>query len=166
MDRLPDGYQITLFDPNKHEIEVSFRHGVNVHRTNIRLHVINGLYPEGVELDNYIMSFSPFLALEAENTFSEKASNADYIAGLVKESTKIPASALKIRTEAMTRRHMLLAQSDWTQLPDAQLALDNEEKKQWLQYRQALRDITAQPGWPAKVAWPKMPFVLMVTTYE
>ena len=28
---------------------------------------------------------------------------------------------------------------------------------EWAAYRQALRDITAQPGFPYKVAWPQMP---------
>jgi hypothetical protein len=163
---LPNRYQITFFDPSKHEIGVSFRHGANVHKVSIKLPVVNGLYPEGAELDNYITSFSPYLAQEANIKSVDVVSNADYISSLVKEYTKIPASVIKIRNEAMAKRQMLLYQSDWTQLPDAQLALDNEEKKQWLEYRQALRDITTQPGWPAKVAWPKMPFVLMVTTYE
>jgi len=36
------------------------------------------------------------------------------------------------------RRNELLAESDWTQLPDAQLSA--EQKAQWAAYRQALRD--------------------------
>ena len=46
----------------------------------------------------------------------------------------------------------LLAQSDWTQLPDAPLAT----KETWAIYRQAMRDVTLQPD-PFSVVWPVAP---------
>jgi hypothetical protein len=51
------------------------------------------------------------------------------------------------------QRNQLLAQSDWTQLPDVPPAT----KEAWATYRQALRDITAQPGYPLSVNWPTPP---------
>ena len=51
------------------------------------------------------------------------------------------------------RRQILLAQSDWTQLPDVHIA----DKEAWAVYRQALRDITEQPGFPTDVVWPEAP---------
>ncbi len=55
---------------------------------------------------------------------------------------------------APARRHRdnLLAQSDWTQLPDVPLPT----KQQWAAYRQALRDITDQPD-PFNIVWPTPP---------
>lgn len=50
------------------------------------------------------------------------------------------------------RRDVLLAQSDWTQLPDVPLAT----KTAWAEYRQALRDITNQPD-PTNIVWPVAP---------
>lgn len=50
------------------------------------------------------------------------------------------------------RRNALLAQSDWTQLPDVPLAT----KEAWATYRQALRDITEQPD-PFDIVWPTPP---------
>lgn len=50
-------------------------------------------------------------------------------------------------------RNSLLQQSDWTQLPDVPLAT----KEAWAVYRQALRDITQQPGYPTEVNWPVAP---------
>ena len=50
-------------------------------------------------------------------------------------------------------RDKLLAASDWTQLPDSGLA----GVSGWLVYRQALRDITEQPGFPDSVEWPTQP---------
>lgn len=45
-----------------------------------------------------------------------------------------------------------LKDSDWTQLADAPV-----DKAAWATYRQALRDITAQPGFPWSVDWPVAP---------
>ena len=51
------------------------------------------------------------------------------------------------------KRQSLLTASDWTQLPDVPL----ETKALWATYRQALRDITTQVGFPFDVAWPITP---------
>jgi len=42
--------------------------------------------------------------------------------------------------------------SDWTQAADAPV-----DKAAWATYRQALRDITAQPGFPWDTQWPDAP---------
>lgn len=44
---------------------------------------------------------------------------------------------------------------DWTQLPDAPLTA--EKKQEWAFYRQQLRDITSQSGFPWEVIWPTKP---------
>jgi hypothetical protein len=49
-------------------------------------------------------------------------------------------------------RQRLLQESDWTQVPDSPV-----DKAAWAEYRQALRDITAQPGFPYTVEWPVAP---------
>lgn len=51
-------------------------------------------------------------------------------------------------------RQILLSASDWTQLPDAPLT--DAKRQAWSTYRQALRDITAQAGFPWNVTWPTM----------
>ena len=53
------------------------------------------------------------------------------------------------------QRNALLAASDWTQLLDAQL--ETEGLEAWTQYRQLLRDVTTQPGFPQNVTWPTAP---------
>ncbi len=50
-------------------------------------------------------------------------------------------------------RDRLLAQCDWTQMPDAPLTAD--AKAQWQAYRQALRDVPEQEGFPMAVEWPE-----------
>jgi hypothetical protein len=58
------------------------------------------------------------------------------------------AQAAIVRAE----RNSKLAASDWTQVADAPV-----DKAAWATYRQALRDITAQAGFPWDVQWPEMP---------
>ena len=45
-----------------------------------------------------------------------------------------------------------LADCDWTQVADAPV-----DKTVWATYRQALRDITAQEGFPWTITWPDVP---------
>ena len=45
-----------------------------------------------------------------------------------------------------------LAECDWTQVADAPV-----DKAVWATYRQALRDITAQEGFPWTITWPDAP---------
>lgn len=58
----------------------------------------------------------------------------------------------KLEQEARAERDRLLAASDWTQVADAPV-----DQAAWAAYRQALRDIPQQPGFPATVTWPTKP---------
>lgn len=49
-------------------------------------------------------------------------------------------------------RNAKLASSDWTQVADAPI-----DKAVWATYRQGLRDITSQAGFPFDVQWPQEP---------
>ena len=49
-------------------------------------------------------------------------------------------------------RDAKLAECDWTQVADAPV-----DKAIWATYRQALRDITAQTGFPWTITWPDAP---------
>lgn len=51
------------------------------------------------------------------------------------------------------KRDMLLKTSDWTQLPDVPQTI----KDAWKTYRQELRDITQQSGFPNQVEFPIIP---------
>jgi hypothetical protein len=49
-------------------------------------------------------------------------------------------------------RTQMLKDCDWTQLADS-----TADKQAWAAYRQALRDITTQAGFPWTVQWPEQP---------
>ena len=51
-----------------------------------------------------------------------------------------------------SQRTQLLKDSDWTQLPDAPV-----DRAAWAAYRQALRDIPSQAGFPWDIQWPVEP---------
>lgn len=51
-------------------------------------------------------------------------------------------------------RNDLLSDSDWTQVADSPV-----DKTAWATYRQALRDITSQEGFPFNVTFPTKPTV-------
>lgn len=56
------------------------------------------------------------------------------------------------KDDARRERNFFLAASDWTQLSDAPV-----DSVPWIAYRQALRDITAQSGFPWEITWPEKP---------
>lgn len=53
------------------------------------------------------------------------------------------------------KRNALLYASDWTQIPNNPLTA--EQQALWATYRQELRDITSQSGYPFNVIWPTPP---------
>lgn len=65
----------------------------------------------------------------------------------------VPEKTLAV--EARDIRGQFLEMSDWTQLADVPLSA--EKKAEWATYRQALRDITEQAGFPDNIQWPVQP---------
>lgn len=79
----------------------------------------------------------------------------EIFARIVEEGTAAPyvPNLELIAAQVRSQRDALLAQSDWTQLPDVPQAI----KAKWATYRQALRDIPLQSGFPTAVVWPVKP---------
>jgi hypothetical protein len=59
----------------------------------------------------------------------------------------------KLAEEIRAERNKKLVESDWSQVVDTPQAI----KDKWAPYRQQLRDITAQAGFPQSVNWPTIP---------
>lgn len=76
---------------------------------------------------------------------TQRPLNAAEIAALQPTSEQLAA-------EARAKRNTLLAASDWTQVIDAPV-----DQAAWATYRQALRDITEQAGFPETINWPVAP---------
>ena len=71
----------------------------------------------------------------------------------VSEDWVVTASNEELANWARQRRNELLVASDWTQLPD----VPDVTKASWALYRQQLRDITEQAGFPQNIQWPQPP---------
>lgn len=54
-----------------------------------------------------------------------------------------------------SQRNILLKKSDKYSFQD--FPITQEKRNEWFTYRQALRDITSQPGFPEDVVWPDPP---------
>ena len=55
------------------------------------------------------------------------------------------------------QRDGLLLKCDWVELPSAAARESAESLAAWATYRQALRDIPAQSGFPWTITWPDAP---------
>jgi len=65
---------------------------------------------------------------------------------------KLPVDLQALGFQVRLKRDRLLSASDWTQVADAPV-----DQAAWATYRQALRDIPDQVGFPENVTWPTKP---------
>jgi len=93
---------------------------------------------------NYILGpvFTDRAATENEPAKTAAEQEAEYKA--MKDAEQA-ANVRRTRTEK-------LKDSDWTQIADS-----TADKAAWAVYRQALRDITGQAGFPWTIDWPEAP---------
>lgn len=66
-----------------------------------------------------------------------------------------PPSAEAIAAAARAKRDRLLNETDWVVIKAAEAG--EQVPDQWRAYRQALRDVTAQAGFPTNIEWPEKP---------
>lgn len=100
----------------------------------------------GQELDDAIQLMYPMEVVQT-NKFASFVNGAE-IEALVTKIPTLPPTSEQIRQQ----RDILLLKTDWTQLPDAPLT--TEQKTAWAVYRQELRDITKQAGFPNEINFP------------
>ncbi len=87
-------------------------------------------------IDGVLVQFT-----DAEES-EQDAREAEYLAS---ENDRV---AFRLRAE----RNQLLTASDWTQVIDAPV-----DQAAWAAYRQALRDLPQQAGFPTTITWPVKP---------
>lgn len=68
-------------------------------------------------------------------------------------SEEIEERKLAKSNDVTAQRNQLLSVSDWTQGKD----IPDSISEAWASYRQSLRDITNQPGYPYSIEWPVQP---------
>ena len=132
---------------NLEKHQVTLQYGDNIRRNFVLPLDENNNYPSGQNLTDILNAYVEY-DLKGQAIENTKASNESEILALVETPTET-ADTIRIK------RQPLLRQSDWTQGSDAPLTA--EQKAAWATYRQALRDVTAQAGFPLNVIWPTKP---------
>lgn len=135
-------YTIDAFNASNHNVLLGF----DGRQVNFPLPIVDGRYPEGDALNNLLSAY-------VRNARTEPSppvvSNAEAIQRLV------AATDFEVRRAVVTARNRLLLATDWTQMNDAPLT--GNLVLSWKNYRQALRDIPRQTGFPSNVVWPVPP---------
>ena len=83
------------------------------------------------------------VAFTAEEEAAWDAQEAEWAAGA---DDRAASEARQLRNEKLT-------ETDWTQMPD----YNGSQKSDWPTYRQSLRDIPEQSGFPNDITWPEEP---------
>jgi hypothetical protein len=81
----------------------------------------------------------------------------DYQAWLAAGNTPNPVPSSVLAAEVRTQRDALLIASDNHALADRWASMTTQQQQAWAQYRQELRDVPEQPGFPQTVVWPTPP---------
>lgn len=113
------------------------------------LHISARLPFEGETLDSVLFMYAPIAYWQELDTpvVSPPLSQGELTYALPTPNTP--------EEMAYAKRNILLQQSDWTQLSDVPLTV--EQKQAWAVYRQTLRDITQQTNFPTTIIWPVAP---------
>jgi hypothetical protein len=112
----------------------------------MRAHVIeNGIVTNTIEVES--LDFMP-------NLINGETGSIGWLwDGQTLTSPLLPSkTADELKAEARSQRNSLLAASDWTQVIDAPV-----DQAAWSAYRQSLRDIPQQSGFPLTIVWPTQP---------
>lgn len=112
---------------------------------NMRAHIVeNGFVVNTIVVDS--LDFLPNLvSAEDGGAIGDRYENGQFYKPEPDESK----AALEIREQ----RNQKLKDTDWTQLDDS----PGQNKLAWATYRQALRDVPEQTGFPWEVQWPNEP---------
>lgn len=111
----------------------------------MKAHVIeNGVVVNTIEVDS--VDSLPNLVEATEGTIGWSYSNGVFTPPANSRTNE------EIAVEVRAERDAKLTASDWTQVVDAPV-----DQAAWATYRQALRDIPSQEGFPNTVTWPTKP---------
>jgi len=111
----------------------------------MKAHVIeDGVVINTIEVDS--LDFMPNLVEATDGGIGWSYSDGVFTAPVISISDEAKAEA------ARTRRDNELIRTDWTQISDS-----SANSAAWATYRQALRDVPSQAGFPHTITWPSEP---------
>ena len=110
------------------------------------------IHSEQPSLERYEKAVNPTPVLRGDGIWIQQ-----WKVEAMTDEEKIEATGLEA-LRVRVGRNELLKLCDWTQLNDSEVQSNNDE---WLVYRQALRDVPTQAGFPWDVTWPADPGSLL-----
>jgi hypothetical protein len=122
--------------------------------------VVNGVsFSKGsTEEDARKNGLVPIVGDEPSHTDRERLAGPQYVfdgTNVNRVFTVEPIPDAEKAGQVRAERNQMLKDCDWTQVVDAPLT--QSLAFEWQTYRQALRDITSQTGFPWDVTWPDAP---------
>jgi len=113
-----------------------------------------GFIPVNEELDSFIKSMQPVGPKRVS------IQNPEAVTTLIAPFAEAAETIDGLRV----KRNKMLSDCDWTQLPGAPLT--EEQKQEWADYRQQLRDMTSTPNLNlSNIVWPKIPNSYVIPDY-
>lgn len=97
----------------------------------------------------------PIVGNEPSHTDRERIAGPQYVFDGAQVNRVFTVEAIpddEVAGQVRAERNDKLTASDWTQVADAPV-----DKAVWATYRQALRDVTGQEGFPWAIIWPTQP---------
>lgn len=141
-------YIIKSFDRTTGQIEVEFTELGT--RISIDVPIQGSSYMIGEELDRYIKGFIPEWAHQRKKQLAAGIDNEDYFIKLLNKSEEDLHN--EKCNDVRRIRDMLLLKSDWVLLPDT--GFTEPQIQKFKDYRQKLRDVPQQSGFPDDIEWP------------
>lgn len=118
---------------------------------NVDLPIENGQYVSAEIITEHILQNAPIAQLQRLAVLQSMQTPEHILQMTGNVITATPDSAATARYV----RNMMLADCDWTQLADAPLS--SIAKAAYHTYRQELRDLPLQEGFPENIVWPRDP---------
>lgn len=135
-----NGVDLSFIDPSIHAVQWYGTSGLVEYKDVTLVNIIKSTHQEEItDIAPFQMAIDAALAKKQENELKQE----------------VVITSAMLSDQAYSQRSFLLFQSDWTQLPDNQLT--QTEINLWREYRQQLRDITLQSGFPTEITWPVAP---------
>lgn len=134
------GVDLSFIDPSVHAVQWYGTTGSVEYKDVNLVNIIKLTHQEEItDIAPFQMAIDAALAKKQENELKQE----------------LVITSAMLSDQVYSKRSSLLYQSDWTQLPDNQLT--QTEITLWREYRQQLRDITLQSGFPTEITWPVAP---------